>query len=72
MQIFTDDLNVGTLAAQVFLGVLDHLLTMRVVLVEQVDFLDGGLFFDEGGECFDLHGGVCIKAEMPVAAFAVG
>ena len=72
MQVFTDDFNIGTLAAQVFLGVLDHLLTMRVVLVEQKDFFNLRHVLDEGGHGFHLHRGVSVKAEVPIAAFAVG
>ena len=45
---------------------------MRIVLVEQVDFFDFGQVLDEGGHGFHLHGGIGIKAEMPVTAFAVG
>ena len=72
MQVFAHDLDVRALACQVFLGVLDDLLTVRIILVEQINFLDRGLLFDEGGHGFHFHGGICIKAEMPVTAFAVG
>ncbi|MCY1170714.1 hypothetical protein D9M73_108010 [compost metagenome] len=72
MQVFTDDLDVGSLAREVGLGVLGNLLSVRIVLVDQVDLLDLGLVFHECGQRFHFHGGVSIQAEMPVIALAVG
>jgi len=72
VQVFTHDLHVGALAGQVFLGELGHLVTVRVVLVEQVDVLDVRLVLHEGGHGLHLHRGIGVEAEVPVAALAVG
>ena len=72
VQVFADDLHVGALDLQVFLGVLGHLHAVRVVLVDQVDLLDVRLILHVGGQRLHLHGGVGVQAEVPVAALAVG
>jgi hypothetical protein len=72
VQVFADDLDVRALAGQGFLGVLGHLHTVRVVLVQEVDVLDVFLLLHEAGHGFHLHRGVGIEAEVPVAALAVG
>ena len=45
---------------------------MRVILIEQIDVFDLGLILHEGGQRFHFHGGVSVKAEVPVVAFLVG
>ena len=44
---------------------------MGVVLVEEIHLLHIGLGRDEGSDRFHFHGGVGIKAEVPVVALAV-
>ena len=72
MQVFTHDLNVGALAGQGFFGVLGYLHAVRVVLAQDVDLFNVFLGFHEARHGFHLHGGVGIKTEVPVAAFAIG
>ena len=72
MQVFANDLNVWALAGQGFFGVLHHLLAVGIVLIQQVDLFHVRQFLDETAHGFHLHRRVCIKTEMPVAAFAVG
>ena len=47
-------------------------MTVRIVLVDQVDLFDLRQVFHVGRERFHLHGSVGIQAEVPVAALAVG
>ncbi len=72
VQVVAHDLHVGPLAGQVLLGVLGDLLAVRVVLVDEIDLLDGGLVLHEGGHGLHLHRRVGVEAEVPVAALAVG
>ena len=72
VQVFTHDLDIRPLARQGFFGVLGHLHAVRVVLPQDVDLLDVFLLGDEARHGFHFHGGVGVKAEVPVAALAVG
>ena len=72
MQVFTHDLDVRPLARQGFFGVLGHLHTVRVVLPQDVHLFNVFLVGDEARHGFHFHGGVGVKAEVPVAALAVG
>ena len=72
MQVVADDFDVGALVFQIRLGKLGNLLSVRVVLIDQVDLLDLRLGFHESGERLHLHGRIGIEAIVPVAALAVG
>ncbi|MNV56479.1 hypothetical protein D3C71_1487670 [compost metagenome] len=71
-KVVTHDLHIRALALEHFLGVFGNLVSVRVVLVDQVDLLDFRLVFHESGQRFHFHGSVCIQTEVPVAALAVG
>ncbi|OMP13875.1 hypothetical protein COLO4_00759, partial [Corchorus olitorius] len=72
VQIFTHDLDVRTLAFQVFLGRTGNLMPERIVLVDQVDLLDLRILRQEARQGFHLHVGVGVQAEVPIVALAVG
>ena len=68
VQVIADDLHIGALARQQLLRIARHLLSVRIVLVQQVDLLDVLLVLDEGGQRFHLHRRVGVEAEVPEAA----
>ena len=72
MQFVADDLDVRPLGAEHRLGGGSDGLAERVVLVDQVDVLDGGRGLHVVGERLHLDVGVGIPAEMPEAALVVG
>ena len=72
MKVFAGDLRVRPVAGQAFLEILGHLLTVGVVLIEQVDLFDLRLILHERSQGLHFHGGVCIKPEMRERAFLVG
>ena len=72
MKVFANDLDVGALAGQRFLGVLGYLHTVRIVLSKNIDLLDVFLRLHEARHRFHLHGGVSIETEVPVAALGIG
>ena len=72
MQVVADDLDVGPLLRELFLGHARDLLAVRIVLVDQEDVLHLRPALDVGRQCFHLHVGVGVEAEVPEAALAVG
>ena len=71
MQFVADDLDVGRLAPSI-LRASAHGLAERVVLVDQIEFLDIGPGLHVVGERLHLDVGVRIPAEVPVIALVVG
>ena len=72
MQVVADDLDVRTFAFQVFLRRARNLVAKGVVLADDVNLLDARILRHVSGQCFHLHVGVGIEAEVPEAALAVG
>ena len=72
MQFVADDLDVRPLGAEHRLGGGSDGLAERVILVDQIDVLDGGRGLHVVGERLHLDVGVGIPAEMPEAALVVG
>src|SRR6266567_3716686 len=72
VKLVTDDLDVGTLGSQHLARFRAHGLAERVVLVDQIEFLDIGPGLHVVGQRRHLDVGVRIPAEVPVAALVVG
>ena len=72
MQFVADDLDVGPLGGEHRPGGGADRFAERIVLVDQIDVLDGRHGLHVVGERLHLDVGVRIPAEMPEAAFLVG
>src|SRR5258708_8486213 len=72
MQFGANNLDVGTLLCQHRSGLRPKTLSERIILIEEIDSLDGGLSLHIVGQSRHLDVGIGIEAEMPEVTFLVG